>query len=104
GFLADGFVMVFPGGARFTRLEDLIDWAKPRYRRIAKAYERFDTVFGIQDAAVYCMGTLHGEWPDGSAFRGIRFIDRFTVAGGKLVDQAVWNDLEAAMGRPPAPS
>lgn len=96
GFLADGFTMMFPGGARFTRLEELIDWAKPRYRRIAKAYERFDTVFGMQDAVVYCMGTLEGEWPDGSSFSGIRFIDRFTVAGGKLTGQAVWNDL-----RPP---
>ena len=33
------------------------------------------------------------EWPDGAAFSGIRFIDRFTVADGKLADQTVWNDL-----------
>jgi len=42
---------------------------------------------------VYCHGTLSGEWPDGSAFSGIRFIDRFTVRAGKLADQTVWNDL-----------
>ncbi len=38
-------------------------------------------------------GAGKGEWPDGAAFSGIRFIDRFTVAGGKLVDEMVWNDL-----------
>lgn len=95
-YLADGFTMTFPGNARLNRLEDLIAWAKPRYRKIAKAYECFDTVPGMESAAVYCSGTLHGEWPDGRAFEGIRFIDRFTVKGGRLLDQAVWNDMGAA--------
>lgn len=96
-YLAEGFTMTFPGNATFSRLEDLIAWAKPRYRKIAKAYERFDTVPGMETAAVYCSGTLHGEWPDGQPFGGIRFIDRFTVQGGRLLDQAVWNDLDAAI-------
>lgn len=96
-YLADGFTMVFPGGAKFSRLEELIAWAKPRYRRIAKAYERFDTVPGMEYATVYCSGTLYGEWPEGQAFEGVRFIDRFTVRGGRLLDQAVWNDLDAAI-------
>jgi hypothetical protein len=42
---------------------------------------------------VYCFGTLYGEWADGSAFEGIRFIDRFTVRAGQLLDQMVWNDM-----------
>jgi hypothetical protein len=42
---------------------------------------------------VYCHGTLQGQWPDGSAFEGIRFIDRFLVQAGRLVRQDVWNDL-----------
>jgi len=42
---------------------------------------------------VYCYGTLSGEWLDGRAFADIRFIDRFTVVDGKLLDQTVWNDL-----------
>ncbi|MFN4310404.1 MAG: DUF4440 domain-containing protein [Ferrovibrio sp.] len=95
--LAAGFTMVFPGGARFTQLEDLVEWAKPRYRWIGKDYERFDTVPGMDHAVVYCHGTLKGEWPDGAPFSGIRFIDRFTVRGGLLVDQMVWNDLSVAM-------
>jgi phenylpyruvate tautomerase PptA (4-oxalocrotonate tautomerase family) len=92
-FLAEGFSMVFPGGVRFTQLGELIAWAAPRYRRVAKVYSGFDTVPGMEVATVYCHGMLEGEWPDGRAFSGIRFIDRFTVGAGKLQDQQVWNDL-----------
>ena len=42
---------------------------------------------------VHCHGTLSGEWPDGEAFAGIRFIDRFEVQGELLHRQDVWNDL-----------
>lgn len=95
--LVPEFSMTFPGGARFEKLEDLIDWARARYQRIGKAYEHFDTVPGMDNAVVYCFGTLEGVWPDGSVFSGIRFIDRFTVRGGLLADQKVWNDLDAAL-------
>jgi len=43
---------------------------------------------------VFCTGTLHGEWLDGSTFEGIRFVDRFEIADGLLQRQDVWNDLE----------
>lgn len=93
GFLSDGFRMTFPGGVVFSTLEELVSWAKPRYRRVAKAYERFDVAPDENGALVYCYGTLNGEWPDGTGFAGIRFIDRFLVRQGKLADQMVWNDL-----------
>jgi ketosteroid isomerase-like protein len=93
GYLAAGFTMTFPGDAVFSTLDELIDWAKPRYRSVGKKYDRFDETGNADDAAVYCFGTLYGEWPDGTPFDGIRFIDRFTVKGDKLVDQRVWNDL-----------
>jgi hypothetical protein len=92
--LAPGFTMTFPGGARFTTLEQLVAWAKSRYRWVKKTYERFDEAQAAEgEAIIYCYGTLYGEWPDGTAFEGIRFIDRFVLRGGKLVDQQVWNDL-----------
>ncbi|MCR9256240.1 MAG: nuclear transport factor 2 family protein [Alphaproteobacteria bacterium] len=98
--LTEGFVMTFPGGATFRTVEELIEWAKPRYRSVAKSYERFDEAPNEDGVAVYCHGHLHGEWPDGTPFSGIRFIDRFTVDGGKLIDQQVWNDLaETPTGR-----
>ena len=96
-FLAEDFAMTFPGGARFHRLEELIDWAKPRYRFVRKTYERFDEGSSASGDTVTCFGTLSGEWPDGTAFSGIRFCDWFLVANGKLVRQEVWNDIAATI-------
>lgn len=92
--LGEGFTMQFPGSPEMAKLEDLIAWSKPRYRRVTKAYERFDAMQSAGPAAlVYCFGTLSGEWNDGSAFSGIRFIDRFELVGGLITRQDVWNDM-----------
>lgn len=99
GMLGDGFVMTFPGTGPMKRLEDLIAWAQPRYRFVTKAYEGVDALQSQGDAAiVYCRGTLSGEWPDGTAFDGIRFIDRFEVTGGRITKQDVWNDIAEVKG------
>jgi ketosteroid isomerase-like protein len=95
--LAPGFHMVFPGGRRFDSLEALVEWARSRYRSAKKTYERFDAAAD----AVYCFGTLSGEWLDGKPYSGIRFIDRFTVRDGKLLDQQVWNDLGEVVSSSP---
>lgn len=94
--LADGFTMTLPGGVTFSQPEELAAWARSRYRSISKSCERFDEAPCAEGVAVYCFGELAGEWPDGAAFSGVRFIDRFTVADGKLLDQRVWNDLAEA--------
>lgn len=99
-FLTPDFKMTFPGAVEFTTLEELIEWAKPRYRFVRKSYERFDTSAGEDGAVVFCSGTLSGEWPDGTAFSGIRFIDRFELSGNLISRQMVWNDLaESSKGR-----
>jgi hypothetical protein len=41
---------------------------------------------------VYIRGTLHGQWPDGTDFAGIHFIDRFELRDGLIRRQNVWND------------
>lgn len=92
--LAPGFYMVFPGNRRFDSLEALVASAQARYRSARKTYERFDRA----EDTVYCFGTLHGELVDGTPYSGIRFIDRFTVRDGKLVDQNVWNDMAEVLG------
>ncbi|MCL4798243.1 MAG: nuclear transport factor 2 family protein [Burkholderiales bacterium] len=97
--LAPGFVMIFPGDKRFETLEALVAWARPRYRSAFKDYERFDVAPAPDGGIVYCYGRLRGELLDGTPYSGIRFIDRFTVAGGKLVDQQVWNDMAEVLGR-----
>jgi hypothetical protein len=104
--LTAGFRMTFPGGRTFAGLEELVGWARQRYRFARKTYERFDEAPGDGGVAVYCYGTLTGEWLDGAPFSGIRFVDRFTVRDGQLVDQRVWNDLAEARAeeRPPHPA
>jgi len=91
--LAPGFVMTFPGAAPMREFSELMDWAKTRYSRIAKRFERFDECWQEDCTVVYCSGTLEGVWLDGSAFSGIRFIDRFELADGLIRRQDVWNDL-----------
>ncbi|WP_306145562.1 nuclear transport factor 2 family protein [Roseibium sp. MMSF_3412] len=92
--LAAGFSMRFPGTKPMNTLAELLDWARPRYRFIRKTYDGFDAMQGPDRAAiVYCRGTLSGEWPDGTPFDGIRFIDRFEIEAGRITRQDVWNDI-----------
>lgn len=91
--LGDGFTMRFPGADDMTTLEDLIAWSKPRYRFVKKTLEAVDLAPTSGPATVYVTGTLYGEWPDGTAFDGIRFIDRFELTNGLITRQDVWNDI-----------
>jgi hypothetical protein len=63
--LAPGFEMVFPGGKPMNEFSELLAWAKTRYPRIGKHFERFDEVWGEEGTVVYCTGTLEGVWLDG---------------------------------------
>ncbi|MBZ0217104.1 MAG: tautomerase family protein, partial [Fimbriimonadaceae bacterium] len=56
-FLSENFKMTFPGGAAFTKLTELVEWAKDRYTSVGKTYERFDEAYGPDGATVYCYGT-----------------------------------------------
>lgn len=91
--LTPGFTMRFPGSPVMHRLEELVEFSRGRYRNVSKTYDRFDATWAADVATVYCFGTLFGHWLDGSAFEGIRFIDRFEVTDGMISRQDVWNDL-----------
>lgn len=92
--LGKEFIMNFPAVPPMSAVQEMVDWAKPRYRFVKKTFEGFDAMQGAGDQAiVYCRGTLSGEWPDGTAFDGIRFIDRFEITDGKITRQDVWNDI-----------
>ena len=84
--------VTFAGGLKLEKPEDIKAVNSHRYRTVAKAIERYDVVFGDDEIVVYSLGTLHGEWPDGEPFEGNRYIDRFTIKGGKIVKMDVWND------------
>lgn len=93
GHLGAGFTMIFPGAPPMTTLEELVAWSRPRYRFVAKTCDAWE-VFGLDGrAVVHARGTLRGEWPDGTPFEGIRFIDRFEVERGRILRQEVWNDI-----------
>ncbi|SNR66840.1 nuclear transport factor 2 family protein [Puniceibacterium sediminis] len=93
-FLGEGFVMLFPGAPAMHDLQELLDWSRLRYREVRKTYEAAEAFQGAGEAAtVYMRGTLSGVWLDGTPFDAIRFIDRFEVAGGKIIKQEVWNDM-----------
>lgn len=89
----DGLEMVFPGGHRFGSLEAMVAGAAGRYRFVGKRFDRRDTWRSGEDECVLIAGVLYGEWLDGSAFDGIRFVDLFDLRGGKIRRQQVWNDM-----------
>lgn len=97
-YLSDAFEMTFPGGKRFQKPEELVEWSKERYQSVSKVFDGFDTALKGQEAIVTCFGRLQGIWPDGTAFSDIRFMDRFTIIGEKITSQMVWNDLAEAKG------
>jgi phenylpyruvate tautomerase PptA (4-oxalocrotonate tautomerase family) len=96
-FLAPGFSMHFPGSGPMHRLEELLQWSRQRYRSVGKVFATFDEVWSGEGAVVYCTGTLYGVWLDGSAFDGVRFVDRFEIRDGLIQRQDVWNDLALVM-------
>lgn len=91
-YLADKVVLTFPGGAVFRSLGEIVSNSGSRYAHVGKAIENWDAFEGGDCWVVYCLGTLHGEWRDGTAFSGIRFIDRFEIDGTGIRRQDVWND------------
>ena len=96
--LAPGFEMIFPGNRRYTDIEALIESSKSRYRKVCKVFERFDEAETPDGTVVYSIGTLTGEWNDGTAFSGIRYIDRFLGRDGKFIATWVWNDMAESRG------
>jgi 4-oxalocrotonate tautomerase family enzyme len=90
-----------PDAPPMTELDDLLEWAAPRYRFVKKTIASIDLAPGDGPATVvYCHGTLSGEWPDGTAFSDIRFIDRFEVTDGFITRQDVWNDIAETKAQP----
>ena len=102
GLISDSFQMVFPGDVRFKAFEDLLAWAAPRYRKIAKRIEKVEEAPMGETVSVWITGTLFGERPDGTPFEGVRFVDRFETRAGKIEAQEVWNDM-GELGLSPGP-
>jgi hypothetical protein len=89
-----------PQGARVMHdISECSAFNAGRYRWVKKRFERTDVVQGANDdeAVVYNIGTLYGEWPDGTPFAGNRYVDRYVLRHGKIVEMEVWNDSAERM-------
>lgn len=92
-FVAAGDLdLVFPGGRRFKRIEDIVANSGGRYAKIGKTITRSSAWAEGSVTNVLISGTLQGVWPDGTDFHGIRFIDLFALEDGRITRQEVWND------------
>ncbi|MEM5585654.1 MULTISPECIES: nuclear transport factor 2 family protein [unclassified Roseibium] len=91
-FVADTVVITFTGGRVFDHPSGPTAFNAGRYKWVKKKMDTFDVATAGGRTVVYSVGTLYGEWPDGSPFEGNRYIDRFEVADGKIARMDVWND------------
>jgi hypothetical protein len=92
-FLAPGVVMTFPGPTLYRDLDELVADATQRYRGVVKEIAEVEAWQRGPVDIVYVQGTLRGTNLHGVAFEGVRFLDRFEIAGGLIRRQDVWNDL-----------
>jgi hypothetical protein len=90
--VADDVAITFTGGRKFAHPRESTAFNAKRYKWVKKKMERTDVVPGAGETIVYNLGTLYGEWPDGTPFEGNRYVDRFVVRNGKIVQMDVWND------------
>jgi hypothetical protein len=91
-YIAGDLKITFTGGRKYSHPRETAGFNAKRYRWVKKRMERSDVVPGATETIVYNLGTLYGEWPDGTPFEGNRYVDRFVVRGGKIVQMDVWND------------
>jgi hypothetical protein len=91
-YIAEPLKLTFTGGRKFSHPRESTAFNAKRYKWVKKKMERSDVAPGDGETIVYNIGTLYGEWPDGTPFEGNRYVDRFVVRGGKIVQMDVWND------------
>ena len=91
-YIAPDLAITFTGGRQYSHPRETAAFNAGRYKWVKKNMERTDVVPGHGETIVYNLGTLYGEWPDGTPFEGNRYVDRYVVRGGKIVRMEVWND------------
>ncbi len=93
-FVASDIRIRFTGNRPMTHPSQTSAFNAGRYAWVKKRIERTEVVAGGTDeeTVVYSLGTLHGAWPDGTAFENNRYVDRYVVRRGLIVRMDVWND------------
>nr|WP_281374670.1 nuclear transport factor 2 family protein [Aureimonas mangrovi] len=90
--VAPGFVARFTGGREYDSPAGPTGFNAARYSWVKKRIERYGVIEAGSRTIVYSLGTLYGAWPDGKPFEGNRYIDRFVVEDGLILETDVWND------------
>ncbi|TFY98506.1 nuclear transport factor 2 family protein [Ramlibacter rhizophilus] len=93
-FIAPDLRIRFTGGRAMRDPAECTAFNAGRYRWVKKRVERTETVAGGtgEETVVYSLGTLYGQWPDGTDFEGNRYVDRYVVRHGLITHMDVWND------------
>lgn len=97
-YTAADMQILFTGKRAMSEPAECTKFNASRYKWVKKRIERTETVLFNPDAdkagdtVVYSLGTLYGEWPDGTAFEGNRYVDRYVVRDGLITHMDVWND------------
>ncbi|WP_017756825.1 hypothetical protein [Pseudacidovorax intermedius] len=93
-YIAPDIRIRFTGNRPMTAPGDTSAFNAKRYAWVKKKIERTETVAGgsEDETVVYSLGTLYGAWPDGTPFEGNRYVDRYVVRRGLIVQMDVWND------------
>lgn len=95
--LADGATLHWPGGLVYPGLREMVAGAAGRYRWVRK--HRDTAAVGRDEqgrVVVTSRGRLYGENLHGVPFDGVRYVDVFVLADGRIVEQHVWNDFPAS--------
>lgn len=84
----------FTGGRAMSAPRECAAFNATRYAWVKKRIDATETVAGgtPEHTVVYSLGTLYGAWPDGTPFEGNRYVDRYVVRDGLIVQMDVWND------------
>src|ERR1700716_159555 len=91
-YMKPGTIITFTGGGEFDHPRGATGFYSGPLRWVKKKMDRFDVCPGKDETVVYSIGTLYGEWIDGTPFEGNRYVDRFVVQDGQIVKMDVWND------------
>jgi hypothetical protein len=97
-YTAPDMKIIFTGKRAMRAPAECTQFNASRYKWVKKSIERTDVVISSVDEAargetvVYSIGTLYGQWPDGTPFEGNRYVDRYVVTHGLITQMDVWND------------
>ncbi len=97
-YTAPDMKILFTGGRTMRAPAECTKFNASRYKWVKKRIERTETVQSseglpaVNGTVVYSLGTLYGEWPDGTPFEGNRYVDRYVVRNGLITHMDVWND------------